>query len=190
MNGLLNDERVGRVRADQCRYGAKVRFGRFVGTSIMKPTGFMSNSQEILNMLTLRCLGDHEHAVCSGRVAKEAAQYPQGLVKAIIKGMVRQMKKDGNIIEGCVGIQPVFEILKVEAPVNEALVTGKFKDDITGQLLNDALVEEARAKEMTYFASRGFWITKHRAEAFEKTGRPPISVRWVVVNNGDGECPK
>jgi hypothetical protein len=128
--------------------------------------------------------------VCSGRVATEAAQYPQGLVKAIIKGMIKQMKKDGKIVEGCIGIQPVFEILKVEAPVNESLVTGKFKDDITGQLLNDSLVMEARAKEMTYFASKGVWIKKPRAEAFEKTGRPPISVRWVDVNKGDDECPK
>jgi len=104
--------------------------------------------------------------------------------------MLKQMKKDGNIIEGCVGIQPVFEILKVEAPVNESLVAGKFKDDITGQLLNDSLVVEARAKEMTYFASKGVWIKKPRAEAFEKTGRPPISVRWVDVNKGDDECPK
>jgi len=29
-----------------------------------------------------------------------------------------------------------------------------------------------------------------RGEAFTKTGRPPISVRWVDVNKGDDQCPK
>ena len=62
----------------------------------MKPTGFMSDPQGILNMLTRICLGDHEHVVCSCRIAKEAAPYPQGLVKAIIKGMTKQMKKNGT----------------------------------------------------------------------------------------------
>ena len=59
-----------------------------------------------------------------------------------------------------------------------------------GRVLNDAFVEEARARGMTYFASTGVWVKKLRADAFATTGRPPISVMWVDVNNGDDECPK
>jgi hypothetical protein len=80
MAGLLKDERVKRVRADQCMYGAKVQFGELLGKPILKPTGFMSNAHELLEELTRRCSRAHEHAVCTGRIARDAARYPEGLL--------------------------------------------------------------------------------------------------------------
>jgi hypothetical protein len=38
--------------------------------------------------------------------------------------------------------------------------------------------------------SKGVWIKKPRGEATRRTGRPPISVRWVDVNKGDDQNPK
>ena len=64
-----------------------------------------------------------------------------------------------------------------------------YKDDITKQPLLDGLIDAARAKELEYFGSKGVWIKKPKGEAFAKTGRPPISVRWVDVNKGDDQCP-
>ena len=63
--------------------------------------------------------------------------------------------------------------------------SGCFKDDITGQVLRDDLVVEARAKELEFFTSKGVWVKVPRQRAFDRTGRPPISVRWVDVNKGD-----
>ena len=53
--GLMKDERVKRVRADQCMYGAKVQFGSSLGTPILKPTGFMSNAHALLETLPNPC---------------------------------------------------------------------------------------------------------------------------------------
>ena len=49
---------------------------------------------------------------------------------AIIKGMINQMKADGIMADGCVGLQPIYEVIKTEQPVNASIVTGKYKDDI------------------------------------------------------------
>ena len=59
------------------------------------------------------------------------------------------------------------------------------KDDLTSQPLRDDLVEAARATELEFFCSKGVWLKVPRQRAFERTGKPPISVRWVDVNNGD-----
>ena len=65
----------------------------------------------------------------------------------------------------------------------------RFIDDITGQPLNPELCRIARRKEIDYFRSRGVWDMRRVQEAWSKTGRPPINVRWVEVNKGDDEHP-
>ena len=61
---------------------------------------------------------------------------------------------------------------------------------MSGQVLNDALVAEARRKELEYCTPKGAWRKRLLSEAFAKTGRRPISVRWVDVNKGDGQYPR
>ena len=56
-----------------------------------------------------------------------------------------------------------------------------YRDDLTGQLLEPALVHAARAKELEYFESKKVWIKRPVEEARRLTGKPPISVRWVHV---------
>ena len=104
--------------------------------------------------------------------------------------MTGQMKHDGIMTPGCVGLQPIFEVNEAPEPRNEALYEKGYLDDITKQPLLDGLVNAARANELEYFASKGVWIKRPKSEAFQKTGRPPISVRWVDVNKGDDQCPK
>ena len=62
-------------------------------------------------------------------------------------------------------------------------------DDITGQPLNPELCRIARQKEIDYFRNKGVWDMRRIQEAWARTGRPPISVRWVEVNKGDDEHP-
>ena len=60
--------------------------------------------------------------------------------------------------------------------------SGKYKDDITGQLLKDELVFKASAIELEYFNSKGVWKKVPRYNARAATGRPPVTVRWVDIN--------
>ena len=63
--------------------------------------------------------------------------------------------------------------------------SGKYKDAITGQTLKDELVMQARREELQYFTAKGVWLKKPKGEARRRTGRSPISVKWVDVNKGD-----
>ena len=65
----------------------------------------------------------------------------------------------------------------------------KYWDSVTSQPLDTELVEAARGKELEYFASKGVWYLRRREEAYQKTGRPPITVKWIDVNKGDDEHP-
>ena len=66
----------------------------------------------------------------------------------------------------------------------EQCYIGRFRDDLTGQVLKDELVREARGKELEFFHSKRVWQKRPKALAKIRTGRPPISVRWVDVNKG------
>ena len=43
---------------------------------------------------------------------------------------------------------------------------------------------------MTYFNVKGVWRKRPIQEAYQRTGRAPITVRWVDINKGDEENPK
>ena len=66
----------------------------------------------------------------------------------------------------------------------------RFVDDITGQPLPPELCREARRLEVDCFKSKNVWEIRTIAEALQRTGRRPISVRWVEVNKGDSANPK
>ena len=90
-----------RVNADQCQYGATAVSGPRRGGPVKKPTGFLTNSPELARALGRQCAGGAqpgqcsrprggEHVPCIGRVAREAAIYPRGLCRAILKGATKQ----------------------------------------------------------------------------------------------------
>ena len=54
---LLKTPSVGRVVGDQCQYGAEAVSGPRRGQPVKKPSGFMSNSAEVLSSLSRRCTG-------------------------------------------------------------------------------------------------------------------------------------
>ena len=104
--------------------------------------------------------------------------------------MTQQVKNDGILQPGVVGLQALDEDSRnVERGPAEGY-SGKFRDDITKQVLKDELVKEARLKELAYFESKGVWERCPRALAYQVTGRAPISVRWVDVNEGDDMNPQ
>jgi hypothetical protein len=48
-------------------------------------------------------------------------------------------------------------------------------------------VHEARDEEMEFLNKRKIWCERTVKECFEKTGKAPVSVRWVDVRKGSGE---
>ncbi len=110
------------------------------------------------------------------------------LRKALLKGMRNQMISDGIIIPGCLGMQARTDdiVMAVDNDLPPGC-SGKYRDDITGQYLKDDLVAAARAVELQYFHEKGVWTKRPKAECMQRTGRVPITVRWVDVNKGDDE---
>ena len=103
----------------------------------------------------------------------------------MLRGLTNQLRVDGRLQPGCYGIQSQDDdcIREIYGPAQG--YSGKYKDDLTGQVLKDSLVMEARKKELDFFKSKGVWLKVPRQQAFQRTGRPPISVRWVDVNKSD-----
>ena len=63
-----------------------------------KTTRFMSNAELLLQELSKRCGGKHQHQQLLDGRAKAAAVYPEGLCRAICKGLVRQLEiKRGKV---------------------------------------------------------------------------------------------
>ena len=101
------------------------------------------------------------------------------------------MRQDGLLKAGCFGVQVADDDDSNLKPLYgpEQGYSGRFRDDLTGQLLKDSLVMAARAKELEYFHSKGVWMKVPRQEARSRTGHAPITVRWVDVNKGDEMSP-
>ena len=196
MQALWDMPNVQRIHGDQCQFGAEVRSGRLTGQPVKKPSGFLTNSPCVAHSLNKRCKGlagmcsrplGGRHEICSGKVASDAQVYPRGLCRAVLKGVTEQLRSDGLIKQGCYGVQVAdddLEVLKnMYGPAQG--YSGRFKDDLTWQLLKDELVLKARAVELQYFNSKGVWKKVARAQARMTTRKPPVTVRWVDVNKGD-----
>ena len=57
-------------------------------------------------------------------------------------------------------------------------------DDLSCELLPPGKVAEARSEEVKVMNQRGVWEFRTEAECWEKTGKAPVSMRWVDVNKG------
>ena len=112
---VLAQEGVDRVVGDQCQYG-QTDSG---GAPLKKPTFWMSSSRHVLESLRQRCLGrnggcssgggSQRHGSTTGRAAREAAVYPFRLCKAMLLGLHRQLRAEGKLRDGEVGVQALFD---------------------------------------------------------------------------------
>ena len=101
-----------------------------------------------------------------------------------IRGIMDELKSRGVVKNGEIGFHAVCD---EDVPFNgpDSGYSDKYRDDISGQVLKDCLVREARSKELEYFNGNGVWRKCNFADAFANSGHRPISVRWVDVNKGD-----
>lgn len=166
MVDLLNAPGVDRVAGGQRQYGAGGVRGTQRGSPIPKPTGSMSNSPKATQWLARRCEGQvglcsrpagGKHVSCSGPVAKDAQKYSRGPCRAIIKGVADKLQHDSLLKGGCYGIQvSEGEGDIAKSPRGPAQANSdKRLDDLTGQVLKDSLVQEARSQELPCFHAKG-----------------------------------
>ena len=107
-----------------------------------------------------------------------------GIVGIQSKGEEISDKKLQRRIEKWQDIQIEEELMAVQGR-EEAV----YRDSITGQALRPDLVREARSEELRYFAMKGVWRKRPRKEAVIRSGKAPITVKWVDVNKGDDLTP-
>ena len=84
---LLDHPRVGAVVSDQCEYGLLTPDPSGVPTPAKKPTRWMSSSPFMLQRLSRRCSGEHQHQHLVGGRAKAAEDYSLDLITEIRRGM-------------------------------------------------------------------------------------------------------
>ena len=76
------------VVCDQCQFRLTTKSADGKSRDpAMKPTGFLTTSQQMVECLDKRCDRSHKHQHLSGGRAAEAAFYPLPLIRAILKGM-------------------------------------------------------------------------------------------------------
>lgn len=195
MKQLIETDGTERVRGDQCQFGATASRGPKQGSPTMTPTGFLSNHPMVLRALSRICTGKHgvrsradggKHVTVEGSLAKDSAVYQRGLCRAMLRGAADQLNEDSLVKTGCFGMRVPDDDAAVEREIRGPAqgFSGRFRADLTGQVLHDATVIKARAVELTFFHSKGVWTKKPERQARAKTGRPQLSVRWVDVNNG------
>ena len=216
MSDLVRDERVHRVVGDQCQYnqesfkGDPVKKATGWLSNSVEVLKKLNKRCESRTSLCSRPKGGR-HATASGRVAREAAIYPFRLCRAILEGCRNQMLKDGKLRNGTHGIQALFESADEDYAWYCDALTGEklygddviaaekvfsmkgtdtvIKDSVTGQPLEQSLVAAARKLELEYFEAKQVWEKRPRAEALARTGKAPITVRWIDTNKGDDDVP-
>ena len=99
------------------------------------------------------------------------ARYPRELCRAILHGVSAQLKVVGRLLDGCYGVQVAD------------------RDGMAGPTLKDALVRVARKQEFEFVAKIPLWIKVPKKKSFDRTGRSPISARWMDVNKADEQDP-
>jgi hypothetical protein len=88
IDALVNSPKVFTVVCDQCQFGLTTKSADGKGRDpAMKPTRFLTTSQQMVECLDKRCDRSHKHQHLSSGRAAEAAFYPLPLIRAILKGM-------------------------------------------------------------------------------------------------------
>ena len=67
---------------------------------------------------------------------------------------------------------------------------GKYKDEVSGEVLTEEGVIKARKEEMEEIRKHGVYVKVPIEECWRETGKKPIGTKWVDVNKGDSVHPE
>ena len=202
---LLQKHGVTRVVGDQCCYGLTTTENGRVGPA-QKATGFMTPC--VAQQLSKRCPNRsgwkiHEHIRLENGRTKVAQVYPPALCKTICHGLSMQIQadKDGQFMLACVEpststpsgdiMSAAMELKKryktVEEEVDDQMEEAW--DDVSGAQLDPQAVKLTRKEEIDYIHKMNLYTKVPTTQCHQKTGKSPISVRWIDINKRDSERP-
>ena len=168
---------------------------------VLKPTGWLTNSEFIGEEVSRKCPSldnawwEHQHRhvqLLSGR-ASACQVYPSKLRRAILRGLVKQLRYDQDIPKDGVGIVcddqvdiegNGFDHPHEDREYAEFYHGATFTDDISGKELPAEGVIKARAQELEFVDSRPVYKEVPVEECWEKTGKPPLGTKWVDIDKG------
>ena len=119
--------------------------------------------------------------------AKAAAHFPAKFSKALCKGMRRQARVDASGMLSTLVLSAVSDKVGEISHIQEPWK--KYWDDISGKELNPSLGTAAREEELKVVDEMGVWEVRTLAECLEVTGKKPVKVRWVDVNEATTNHP-
>jgi hypothetical protein len=200
---------VGEVVGHMCQFGMEThsKSGR---APVLKPTRFMSSSEEVLRHLSRRCPRNHVHQRLSGGRASSAAIYPPELCRAMLRGIDAQMRREGLVMNrslrddvdrGCAvyslsrgketeanqEVLPEEEHMRVQDEEESIAKHAplRYWDAITNEELPAALTAASRAEELAFMKEWNVWDVVPISECWQKTRKAPLQGKWVDVNKGD-----
>ena len=125
--------------------------------------------------------------------------YPDGLCRAICKGLMRQIEADQQgqfLLANLRGTdrekKDIEQQLREEFKTVESTEDPRMEaawDDVTGAELDPAQVKSARVDEIKYIRKMRLYTKVDKVECWNKTGKMPIKVRWIDINKGDVKDP-
>ena len=181
------------VTSDLCQFGLTSG-----GLPAKKPTRWLSNSPCLISRLDRKCDGEHTHQHLMGGRARSAQEYPPALCRAIVDGFARQFRADSASEH--TPYSPTTPICNLEIlatdhedpPEGDVAPWSEWKatDDVHGGELPPQLVLEARHRELQYLRDRKVYTYASFREAIQRTGKPPLRLKWIDTNKGDSQAPR
>ena len=199
---LLSDERTYSVIGDMCQFGLTTTDAHGVVRPALKPTRFLTSCIAIANRLNRRCPRKHKHAVLLGGRAAAAARYTDKLCIEILRGVQEQYESE----RGCIAKRLLDNIEREESEVQESSEARRPKDEppeeandvecyewefegdcdtTSGEQLPARLVNGAKQDEIKWLKNVPVYTKVPIAQCWERTGKAPIGVKWVITNKGD-----
>ena len=196
-----------RAIGDQCQYGLKAKDGNQEGPA-RKSTGFLTNSPCIAKQLCKRCPNRsgqeiHKHIRLEAGRAGKAQVYPNALCEVICKGIRDQFEADRAGQFFTMSVMNGNNTTSKDLDKERREMEDKYKiveeddpeeiecawDDVSGAALDPQKVKQARREEIEYVRKMSLYKKVPVKEGVARTGRQPISVRWIDINKGDSTNP-
>ena len=117
----------------------------------------MSNSSEILKELGRLCPGDHVHQHLVSGCAERAAVYPEGLCRAICRGLVRQMEVQRGQVLQLLNLSAADVVKDVPEDEESQSQWQAAWDDVSGKELDPAGLRAAQTLEIKHVDMKKVW---------------------------------
>ena len=135
------------------------------------------------------CIRDRARPVCWITSSKEICQEIQdeskgSLQKRVQNGLLEQMVKDQRIRNKW----DRYVSFVSEENAWEG-IDGMAWDDVSGKVLDKEMVQRARQEEIDEYRMHEVYTKVAISESWKETGKPPVQVRWIDINQGDSEHP-